>query len=135
MKTAEAMSSCSPPGRPWVAWLAGKAGERIQISSGTVAMRLIVMELGRFMGLGLQRRAARRTTACASRFGVSFSKTDGSSPQTADNSILSYPRTAVRVQRRMAGAVGGNASSGGRKRVPFRAERALCVSCIALCAW
>jgi hypothetical protein len=30
--------------------LAGKAGERIQISSGTVAMRLTVMELGRFMG-------------------------------------------------------------------------------------
>jgi hypothetical protein len=31
--------------------LCGKAGERIQMSSGTVAMRLIVMELGRFMGL------------------------------------------------------------------------------------
>ena len=49
MKTMEAMTSCSPPARPWVAWFAGKAGDRIQISSGTVAMRLIVMELGRFM--------------------------------------------------------------------------------------
>jgi hypothetical protein len=29
--------------------LAGNAGDRIQISSGTVAMRLIVMELGRFI--------------------------------------------------------------------------------------
>ena len=36
--------------------MAGKAGDSIHISSGTVAMRVSVMELGRFMGLGLPRR-------------------------------------------------------------------------------
>src|SRR5579864_75940 len=50
MKMVEARISCSPPSRPWVAWLAGNAGDKIQISSGTVAMRLSVMEFGRFKG-------------------------------------------------------------------------------------
>src|ERR1039458_577714 len=67
MNTADARISCSPPSRPWVAWLAGKAGDRIHISSGMVAMRLIVMELGRVMNLvtspslGLPRQVPRRS--------------------------------------------------------------------------
>ena len=43
MKMAEAMSSCSPWGP-----CQGKRGESAQISSGTLAMRVSVMELGRF---------------------------------------------------------------------------------------
>src|ERR1017187_979186 len=65
MKTPDASNSCRPPSRPWVAGLAGNAGDRIQISSGTVAMRLIVMELGRFMGLEVRRRAIARAAVCA----------------------------------------------------------------------
>jgi hypothetical protein len=50
MKTMLAMISCSPPRRPVAPWpCQGKAGESIQMSRGTHAIRLIVMELGRFM--------------------------------------------------------------------------------------
>src|SRR5437879_1431844 len=50
MNTMLAMISCSPPRRPGAPWpCQGKAGERIQMSRGMQAMRLIVMELGRFM--------------------------------------------------------------------------------------
>src|ERR1700683_5355334 len=54
MKTAEAISSCSPPRRPVAPWppTQGKPGERIQRSRGTQATRLIVMELGRFIASG-----------------------------------------------------------------------------------
>jgi len=47
----------------------GKGGDRIHISSGMVAMRLIVMELGRFMNLatspslGLPCQVPRRSPA------------------------------------------------------------------------
>ncbi|WP_433970166.1 hypothetical protein [Tunturiibacter gelidiferens] len=46
-----AMISCSPPRRPTAPWPPekGKAGESIQMSRGTHAIRLIVMELGRFI--------------------------------------------------------------------------------------
>jgi hypothetical protein len=50
MKTMLAIISCSPPRRPVAPWpCQGKLGERIQMSRGMHAMRLIVMELGRFM--------------------------------------------------------------------------------------
>jgi hypothetical protein len=50
MKTMLAMISCSPPRRPGAPWpCQGKAGERIQMSRGMQAIRLIVMELGRFI--------------------------------------------------------------------------------------
>ena len=51
MKTMLAMISCSPPRRPVAPWppVKGNAGESIQMSRGMQAMRLIVMELGRFI--------------------------------------------------------------------------------------
>jgi len=54
--------------------LAGNAGDRIQISSGTVAMRLIVMELGRFMGLEVRRRAITARRVCATESGRASEK-------------------------------------------------------------
>src|SRR5205823_7493893 len=68
MKIPEAKSSCSPPASPCVAWEAGNAGESIQMSSGTVAMRLNVMEFGRFMGLVLRRRAALRPAVALEKY-------------------------------------------------------------------
>lgn len=46
MKTMEATISCWPW---WPGPCQGNRGERIQMSRGTAAMRLIVMELGRFI--------------------------------------------------------------------------------------
>ena len=90
MKTTEAMISCSPPNMPCAAWLAGKAGDRIQISRGTVAMRLIVMELGRFMGLVVRCRQSDRVVAWVRYF---------AGPACilirADTSILPHPRGRV----------------------------------------
>src|ERR1700679_1539292 len=129
MKTHEARTSCSPPSRP-VVWPcagppSGKAGESIQISRGTVAMRLTVMELGRFMGLRFERRATSRTAACTAGFGVPSTKGDGSSPQPADNSILSYPRTGgARVLMESADAAARNAVVECAQRVPLRAGTA-----------
>ena len=45
MKRDEAKISCSPAKPCW-----GKWGDSAQISSGTLAMRVSVMELGRFTG-------------------------------------------------------------------------------------
>src|ERR1700733_11245826 len=95
MKTADAINSCSPPASPWVAWLTGNAGDKIQISSGTVAMRLSVMEFGRFMGLRYESaarlphgvlRGFRRLGQVRRRAGNAKSRT------RADSSILPYPR-------------------------------------------
>src|SRR6201746_580081 len=56
INTSEAIISCSPPCSPACPCpIHGKWGERIQISSGTLAMRLIVMELGRFIQFGQNR--------------------------------------------------------------------------------
>src|ERR1700694_3972149 len=50
INTSEAIISCSPPRNPVAPCpVQGNAGDRIQISRGTLAMRLNVMELGRFM--------------------------------------------------------------------------------------
>ena len=46
MNRPEAASSCAPG-----SWI-GECGLRNQISRGTLAIRLIVMEFGRFMALG-----------------------------------------------------------------------------------
>ncbi len=54
MKMAEAKISCSPEKPCW-----GKWGERAQMSSGTLAMRVSVMELGRFTGAGNAREQGR----------------------------------------------------------------------------
>src|ERR1700737_3984447 len=61
INTSEAIISCSPPRSPVAPCpVQGNAGDRIQISRGTLAMRLNVMELGKFMWVPTRQKCLRR---------------------------------------------------------------------------